>query len=194
MKAATNAKLFNHIRSLDTPLPSDYKQRISTAEFVNKGYSLAENENLFLKNFINSIIRYDPDIIVGHDLYNTIFDTLISRLTRLNIPNFSRLGRLQKKTLGMPKTHFSMYKARFITSGRLLCDTYMSSKELVRESDYGLSNLSEKHLNLKRKEIEDCSTCFDNSYQLIAMQEHTAYDAYLAFQLMQKFQILPLTK
>lgn len=32
--------------------------------------------------------------------------------------------------------------------GRLLCDTFLSSRELLKENDYSLTNLSQKQLNI----------------------------------------------
>ena len=42
-----------------------------------------------------------------------------------------------------------------MAAGRLLCDTYSSLREMVRESDYGLTFLGKKYAKLER-------TTFDN--------------------------------
>jgi hypothetical protein len=41
----------------------------------------------------------------------------------------------------------SMYKCRIFTCGRLLCDTYLSARELIRENDFSLNFLAKKHLD-----------------------------------------------
>lgn len=40
-----------------------------------------------------------------------------------------------------------------MVAGRLLCDTYLSARELVREVDYTLSTLSRNLLKQERTEI-----------------------------------------
>lgn len=40
----------------------------------------------------------------------------------------------------------NVYKARLLSKGRLLVDTYTAAKELVRDTDYNLSMMAEKHL------------------------------------------------
>lgn len=40
-----------------------------------------------------------------------------------------------------------MQRIRALTYGRLLCDTFTSSKELIKENDFSLSNLAKNHLD-----------------------------------------------
>lgn len=47
-----------------------------------------------------------------------------------------------------------MNKVKSLTVGRLICDTFTSSKELIKESDYSLAHLSKNHLDKSYKEIE----------------------------------------
>jgi hypothetical protein len=35
-----------------------------------------------------------------------------------------------------------MFRTRFVTTGRLVCDTWLGARELVKENDYSLSFLA----------------------------------------------------
>jgi DNA polymerase alpha subunit A len=90
----------------------------------------------------------------------------------------------------------SLFKVRSVTVGRLLVDTYLNARELVREPDYSLEHLSKIHLSKDRK-IKDpdfFEKAFDSCDDLFELVDNTAYDAFLTMELMGKLQILPLTK
>ena len=42
-----------------------------------------------------------------------------------------------------------------VTCGRLMVDTYVSSKELIRETNYELGNLAQKQLKTTRQDFDD---------------------------------------
>jgi len=81
-------------------------------------------------------------------------------------------------------------------SGRLVCDTYVSSQELLRETTYSLQNLAMTQLKTNRVEIEqvDVPQWFDKSVNIVNLAKHTLFDAQLVQRLMFKLQVLPLTK
>ena len=136
----------------------------------------------------------DPDILIGHDLYSNLFEKILSRIQDKKMNNWSRLGRLQK--IAPPKGNSNLFKTRYATVGRLLCDTYLSARELVREPDYSIEHLSRVHLGKERKIIaaEHYLPAFDDQQKLIDLIESTAFDAYLTNEIMNKLEILPLTK
>jgi DNA polymerase elongation subunit (family B) len=49
-------------------------------------------------------------------------------------------------------------KIRQLTSGRLLVDTYLSSKDMIKANDYTLSHLCETFLNIKYEPIQSDMT------------------------------------
>ncbi|KAI8876237.1 hypothetical protein K501DRAFT_279596 [Backusella circina FSU 941] len=81
-------------------------------------------------------------------------------------------------------------------SGRLLCDTFIASKDLINAKSYNLSELSKSQLNISRDEIksDEVAQFYQNSTSLIDLITHCSFDAYLSLRLMFKLQILPLTK
>ena len=84
-----------------------------------------------------------------------------------------------------------------MTTGRLVCDAWLGAKELVKENDYSLAFLCKKYLNKDRLEINDeelIIECFKDSKQLLDMVDCLSFDSQLTFELMNKLEILPLTK
>lgn len=83
-----------------------------------------------------------------------------------------------------------------VSCGRLLVDTFVSSKELVRETSYDLGYLAQKQLKTPRKEFDDEKLVdfYLNSDRLFMLIGHTEKDTFLTFKLMLHLNILPLTK
>ena len=83
-----------------------------------------------------------------------------------------------------------------VSCGRLLVDTFVSSKELVRETQYDLGYLAQRQLKTTRKEFDDekLADFFQTSERLLALAGHTEMDTFLTYKLMLHLNILPLTK
>jgi DNA polymerase alpha subunit A len=77
-----------------------------------------------------------------------------------------------------------------------MVDTYVSSKELIRETNYELGNLAQKQLKTPRQEFDEdlLPEFYLKSERLLKLVEHTETDTYLTFKLMMHLNILPLTK
>ena len=85
---------------------------------------------------------------------------------------------------------------RVISCGRLLVDTFLTAKELIRETSYDLGALATSQLKKSRKDYDEdmLPNFYKASETLIAIANHTETDAFLTFELMQHLQIIPLTK
>lgn len=97
-----------------------------------------------------------------------------------------------------------------VMTGRLVCDTYAASKDIIREKNYRLSDLARSQLGIERKEIEpeEIPAYFDKTERyasthycrtnvicsLLYLVKYTENDCFLALSLMFKLMILPLTK
>lgn len=57
---------------------------------------MQETEFALLNYFLTKLSKFDPDVIVGHYLYNEVFELLLSRMQKLNVSVASKLGRLKK--------------------------------------------------------------------------------------------------
>lgn len=151
--------------------------------------------------FPAAIHIYDPDIISGHNLFGGDLNTLLTRMKQLGVPHWHKLGRLKSKIL--PKTAgnseasiSSSFYQRLHLRGRIVCDTFEASQDLIKSKSFHLSELAKTQLDIVRKDIkpQQLASFYKTGYQLLALAKHCSLDAYLAFALMTKLQILPLTK
>lgn len=83
-----------------------------------------------------------------------------------------------------------------IMCGRLICDTYLASKDLIRSKSYRMTDLAKSQLKIEREDIEfdKIANYFHDAKNLLHMVKHNSFDTYLSMALMFKLQILPLTK
>lgn len=156
------------------------------------------NERALLSRLLTQIGLWDPDVIVGHNAWGFDADVLLNRSKELKVQGWSKLGR-RRRTKMPSKSSFSArkdYAIQDAMSGRLLCDTYLTAKELLRETTYSLTNLSATLLKTPRQEIEpvDIPQWFQSSKTIVQLARHTLLDTQLVMRLMFKLQILPLTK
>ncbi|KAG1468717.1 hypothetical protein G6F56_003672 [Rhizopus delemar] len=81
-------------------------------------------------------------------------------------------------------------------SGRLVCDLFLASKELVRCKSYDLSELAKSQLNIDRTEIDlFCpANYYQNSSDILKLINHGLSDAQLALSVILELQILSLSK
>jgi DNA polymerase Pol2 len=156
------------------------------------------NERALLSMLVNQIGVWDPDVLVGHNAWGHDIQVLLARCVEHKIKFWSKIGRNRK--IEMPsKSHFTSAKDWAIAdalSGRILCDTYLSAKEHLRETTYSLKNLAETQLQTSRQEIEpmDVPAYFQKSSTIVSLALHTLNDAQLVQRLLFKLQVLPLSK
>ncbi|EGD78351.1 hypothetical protein PTSG_09417 [Salpingoeca rosetta] len=193
-----NLSHFSLIRKLqDQPFPFDFEPTIMQKK---RGTKRFPNERALLSFFLTRVFNTDPDVIVGHNLFGMGLDVLMHRLKQHNIPQWSRIGRLKRKRMPNLQAGLGHRKnlaaTRDALSGRLLLDVQHSSRELIRQVSYGLTDLVHNQLGMKRTEIEQeqIPRMYGNTADLIQLVDHTERDAYYSLQLMFKLQILPLMK
>lgn len=89
--------------------------------------------------------RHDPDIIICHDS-SYIIDTLILRMQALSTNKYDRprLGRFVI-THELSK-HNQVQRITSSLAGRLLADTYLHAKDMIKSVDYDLTAMS-KHID-----------------------------------------------
>lgn len=136
-----------------------------------------DSEFALLNYFMAKLGQIDPDVLVGHYLYNEILELLLTRLQKLNVTTMSKMGRL-RKSFGKIGGGI-LNKARLVCPGRLLCDTFLSAKEVIKENDFSMSHLAEVHLNKSFKEIENVLECYQDNKSLQSLLENNALNSYL---------------
>mmetsp|Transcript_12769 Transcript_12769/g.23948 ORF Transcript_12769/g.23948 Transcript_12769/m.23948 type:complete len:1531 (-) Transcript_12769:203-4795(-) len=157
------------------------------------------NERALLNRLLTQIGLWDPDVITGHNALGYDIEVLLNRCAENKVASWSKLGR--RRRMMVPKQNqFSKGNKDWVIAdamtGRLLCDTYISSKELLKETTYSLSSLAKSQLKTKRIEIEpiDIPQWFNDSKTIVQLAMHTLHDVQLVQRLMFKLQVLPLTK
>lgn len=103
---------------------------------------LVPNENTLINIFIQKISNTDPDIIISHNLYNNL-ENILGRISKLKIANWSKIGKIKREF--NPKNFQSGNNNMYIRAcmvGRLLCDTFVSCRDILRESNYELDFLT----------------------------------------------------
>lgn len=183
----------------DHSVPYDFKRVIQRMQSQGKPMKVevAMSERSMLSFLLAKIQTIDPDVIVGHNLYGFELDLLMQRIHELKIPHWSRLGRLKRDKI--PKSIYTSQKQSFVGSiaaGRLLCDTYVSSREFLTESMYSLTHLSNKLLKIEHIDVDplDVPVYYESSDQLLKLLKFAQHTAYCTMKLMFKLSILPLTK
>lgn len=174
--------------------------------FKNKfgnGFVLGQNENALINQFINRVSIFDPDVVVGHNLYTGHMETLFNRISKLKITNWSRIGKLKREVLPkfLQNSSLGNIYVRSCMVGRLILDTYVSCRDILRENNYQLSHLSQKYLNNQILDELEVNNLLANSSANNTWQQdfdnilvHTLRESELSLLLMDKLSILPLTK
>jgi len=118
---------------------------------------------------------------------------LLQRCAALKVPTWSKLGRRRRS--GAPSKARKEWAIAEAMAGRLLCDTYLSAKELLRETMYSLTNLCATQLHVQRVDVEpsDVPQLLQQSKTTIQLAQATLQDAIYVQRLWNKLQVLPLS-
>ncbi|KAJ1701947.1 hypothetical protein LUZ63_001726 [Rhynchospora breviuscula] len=171
------------------------------------GYTLVlENscERALLNRLMTEIHKMDPDVLVGHNISGFDLDVLLHRAQACEVPSscWSKIGRLKRSVMPKLKRGKSVYGSgaspgiMSCVAGRLLCDTYLCARNLLKAVSYSLTELSKTELEEERKEIlpKDIPSMLQNSGELLKLVEYGENDAMLSLKLMFKLSALPLTR
>lgn len=153
---------------------------------------------MMLENFINKLHQTDPDLLIAHNLCGSVIEILLNRIGQLRINHWSRLGRMKRTNMPQRKNDgsASSWVPRQVSCGRLLVDTFLTSKELVRETNYDLAHLCRKQLGMSFQEFDDdqLPKLYMNSEGIMRTIKHCEESAFITNKLMHHLQIIPLTK
>ena len=149
------------------------------------------NERAMLTRFMAQIGVWDPDVIVGHNALGFDLEILLTRCVDHKLPGkiWSKIGRWRRYDCPS-KNYFATRKEMAISesmSGRLLCDTYLSAKELLQETTYSLTSLALSQLSKTRLEIlpVDVPGYFKASSSIVELARTTLDDTHIVQQLME---------
>jgi len=75
-------------------LPYDFQAMMKN--YTKTRFELVESERDLLLAFMDKFIDYDPDMVVGHDLLNFDYETLVMRMKMIKVGVWSKLGRFKR--------------------------------------------------------------------------------------------------
>lgn len=99
----------------------------------DKSMVVCENEKQMIAAFQADLRRFDPDVLVCHDS-SRILDALIQRMAKLDKQSRPQLGRL----VHLHELNRSNQQQRINSTiaGRLLVDTFIHAKDMIKSVDY----------------------------------------------------------
>ncbi|KFK28387.1 hypothetical protein AALP_AA8G508400 [Arabis alpina] len=187
-----------------TGYPIGWKKEVADRNSKNgcNVLSVENSERALLNRLFLELNKLDSDILVGHNISGFDLDVLLQRAQACKVSSnmWSKIGRLKRSF--MPKlkgnTNFGSGATPGLMSciaGRLLCDTDLCSRDLLKQVSYSLTDLSKTQLNRDRKEIapNDIPKMFQSSKTLVEVIECGETDAWLSMELMFHLSVLPLT-
>ncbi|XP_072964180.1 DNA polymerase alpha catalytic subunit [Typha angustifolia] len=166
--------------------------------------ALESSERALLNRLMIELNKLDCDVLVGHNISGFDLDILLHRAQVCKVPSsmWSKIGRLKRSVMPKLTKGTALYGSgaspgmMSCIAGRLLCDTYLCSRDLLREVSYSLTQLAKTQLNKDKKEIppHDIPSMFQDSGTLLELVEYCETDAWLSLELMFHLSVLPLTR
>lgn len=154
------------------------------------------NEYALMNAFSAKFNQLDPDLVVGHDINNLFFEPFISRAERTNqLGYLSKLSKSNRDSTEMKRAikTFGLKKVRAVSYGRMVCDTLLCCQEHIRETNYELDYLAEKHLN-EPNICEYRAASSDELRMAVHLVDENLMNAHLSLALSQKLQLVQLNK
>lgn len=169
-------------------LPHDFERHIKKNP-MKTVFELHNSERDLLQAFMDRFNNLDPDIVVGHDLMNFDFETLVMRMKVVKLGIWSQLGRFRRFELPASKAAF-----KYSFSGRVLCDIKTSAEELIHARAYDLTELTSQVLNQTRKEYthQEIVESFKSSTSLVNLLTNTWEDNDNIFSILVELNVIPL--
>ena len=165
--------------------------------------SAQADERGLLSILLARLSQIDADVICGHNVAGFDVDVLLNRLRENKVAHWSRIGRLKRTRFpnlsGGNQGSFgggASIGALSCMSGRLLADTYLSARDLLKEVSYTLTNLMKTQFDENRAEIphQDVPLQFNSTQTLWQLTKNSQTDAFYSLWLMLHLQALPLTR
>lgn len=160
--------------------------------------TLVQNEAAMLSWFIAQIQRFDPDVVVGHELEAVQLKVLFSRMRDLKVKFWSKLGRA--KRTNWDARAIDDFKVRNFMAGRLIFDLSNEfGRSLVMNcTEWSLSELAMTVLKTGRVDasanVDRNSWLKEGAPGLLKIVRHNDSDAALVVALCLETQAIPLSR
>ncbi|TKR94314.1 hypothetical protein L596_008611 [Steinernema carpocapsae] len=194
MKPNTNLKTLKRVtimRKLPNS-PYDFDQFVSRNGRDKEVSRNHKNEKSLLNYFLMLMRKDDPDVIVGHDLQNTL-SVLVSRMEKLQIREWSQTSRL-KRSIALQKLGHSKSAQWELTAGRLVMDSKTAAMELVRLRSYDLEEVVQAQFNETKKNVLPSEVAFKhvNSPTLLNFVDWSYMEALYPLRILAQLNAIPL--
>ncbi|GFR77685.1 DNA polymerase, partial [Elysia marginata] len=179
----------------DCIFPFDFKDK-AKKQAKRFTVDIMPNERALLGFLLAKIHRFDPDLLVGHDIYGFDLDVLLHRISANKIPHWSKISRLKRNV--MPKLGHghgrSSFAEKTAVCGRMMCDVQISARELIRCRSYDLTVLTSDVLKLNRIEVDydEVKAMYQSSTELLKLVELTLQDSSYILRIMYELNVIPL--
>lgn len=194
------SKTFTVMRPSGTAYPIGFEAETKKSKGT---FFLEKSEQFLLSKFMALFERMDPDVLMGHNLQEVDYSTLLSRLREKKTPGWHRIGRLKRgewpKTFG--RTGSGFFSERQILTGRLMCDLAndMGKSLMTKCQQWSLTEMCELYLGKsnQRREFDSAQalqTWAATREGLMNFVGHCDADTYFIAALVLRLQMLPLTK
>lgn len=170
-------------------LPYDFETTVKRS-YRKTRFELLESERDLLTTFLDKFMNLDPDLVIGHDLINFDYETLVVRMKHLKVGDWSKLGRFRRTELPSTKAAF-----KYLFSGRSICDIRTSAMELIHARSYDLNELCLQVLQKNRAEYNQLAivdSYKSSSDKLIQLIHSTWEDADNIFSILAELNVIPL--
>ncbi|KAJ9540835.1 hypothetical protein OSB04_027341 [Centaurea solstitialis] len=204
LKAGSNIISMESRQALVSSCLVLFQGSVSMAYLLIQLLHIVCSERALLNRLMIELYNLDSDVLVGHNISGFDLDVLLNRMKACKVPQnmWSKIGRLKRSDmprLNKGSTVFGSGASPGIMSciaGRLLCDTFLCSRDLLKEVSYSLTELAKTQLSKNRKEIapHDVPRLFQSSQTLMELIEIGETDAWLSMELMFHLSVLPLTR
>ncbi|KAK0424730.1 hypothetical protein QR680_008817 [Steinernema hermaphroditum] len=192
-KPNTNLKTLKRITLLRKVqnFPYDFATK-SASRSKEIHYKDRKTESELLKEFLELLAMDDPDVIVGHDMANTM-SVLVSRLEKLKVEGWSRMSRLRRSAT-IQKLGHSKSSQWELTAGRLVIDSKTSAMELVRLRSYDLEEVVKALLNEKKRTVlpSEVASRYANSLTLLNFIDWSYNEALYPLRIVAQLNAIPL--
>ncbi|KAF3922788.1 hypothetical protein AA313_de0204870 [Arthrobotrys entomopaga] len=187
---------FTICRPIGTNFPFGFQP---TAERHKTVIKTEKTEASLLNIFLAKLQITDPDALIGHELEETIYGTLIHRLKECKVANWHRIGRMRRGQWPHNLGRGGYFAERQIVSGRLMCDLSNDlGKSLMNKcQSWSLTEICDLILGKKRIDLDNetsLKTWASSGTGFLNYLEHAETDTYMIAAIALRIQILPLAK
>ena len=167
-------------------------------EKISNSFETVRNEKRLLERFLERVSLIDPDFLIAHDLFSDISDKLLTRILALRPDKISQLGRIFRSkppNLRKDQLYTGNWQFRGLTAGRLLLDTQVSSKELSREKNYNLKELSKNWFQFELTEVDfDLPEIQKDANLARKLVKIVQDECQMVYSIIKHLNIIPLSK